>query len=121
MVIAARNQISGMNKVLALLTAQSLKARTKRRATVGYSAPYAGAVHENLTANHAVGQAKFLEQPTRQYLGEMERIIRFNLRNKESLETSLNRAAWFLYNESQPLVPVLTGFLRDSGYIKMTS
>lgn len=29
----------------------------------GPSAPYAAAVHENLSARHRVGQAKYLEQP----------------------------------------------------------
>jgi hypothetical protein len=31
--------------------------------TIGFDAPYAAAVHENLSSNHTSGQAKFLEAP----------------------------------------------------------
>ena len=33
--------------------------------TVGYTASYAIYVHENLNSFHAIGQAKFLEEPIR--------------------------------------------------------
>ena len=122
MPVAARVQTTGANKVIAFLKAQSLKGRVTRRVSVGYSASYAAFVHENLAAFHPQGgQAKFLETPMRANLAEMDRIVKVNLANKESLETSLYRAGWYLLNESQPLVPVLTGFLRDSGYVKVTS
>jgi hypothetical protein len=44
---------------------------------VGYSAPYAAAVHEDLEAQHPTGQAKFLEQPVNEAIPELpERIGR---------------------------------------------
>ena len=43
----------------------------------GVAAPYAIYVHEDMTANHVVGQAKFLEIPFREaQVGLAERLIR---------------------------------------------
>lgn len=39
--------------------------------SVGYTASYAVFVHENLEANHPIGQAKFLEQPARDMRQEL--------------------------------------------------
>jgi hypothetical protein len=45
-------------------------------AQVGYSTPYAVAVHEDLAANHPNGgQAKYLEEPAREHEGTMLSII----------------------------------------------
>jgi hypothetical protein len=38
---------------------------TKITATIGFNTNYAAAVHENLTAHHDVGQAKYLEAAMR--------------------------------------------------------
>jgi hypothetical protein len=38
----------------------------------GASAPYALVVHENLQAHHAVGQAKYLEQPINEAVAGMD-------------------------------------------------
>lgn len=43
--------------------------------SVAYSASYSLFVHENLEAHHPVGQAKFLEQPAREYADELARIV----------------------------------------------
>lgn len=43
--------------------------------TVGFQAAYAVFVHENKNARHPVGQAKFLERPAREKVGEMADII----------------------------------------------
>jgi hypothetical protein len=88
---------------------------------VGYSAPYAIYVHENLEINHPQhgdrscgGQAKFLEQPMREH---GERIMTQSMsRMTGTLESMLRRAAKALYEESQKLVPVLTGRLKESGF-----
>jgi hypothetical protein len=42
------------------------------RLAVGYSAPYAIYVHENLQAHHPIGQAKFLETPARVHAKEIK-------------------------------------------------
>lgn len=66
----------------------------------------------------STGQPKFLEQPAREYASEMAAIIRKNLRNKESLETAVTRAALFLQRKSMELVPVDTGNLRGSCFVE---
>lgn len=88
------------------------------RATVGYSAPYALFVHENLECNHPNGgQAKFIEQPLRAKRAEMGAIVRKVMRRKDgTLKEAVLQSAQFLLAESQKLVPVDTGFLKASGY-----
>lgn len=110
---------TGAGKVISSIKSQSMRGRKTVSLSVGFAAPYAAYVHENLQAFHRVGQAKYLEQPMIQYQQEIARIIVYNLNNKESLETAVTRAGWFLLNEAKKLVPVDTGFLRDSGFVKV--
>ena len=42
---------------------------------VGYTAPYAVYVHEILTNFHPIGQAKYLEEPARQYREHMKYLV----------------------------------------------
>jgi hypothetical protein len=87
---------------------------------VGYSAPYAIYVHEDLTANHPRGgQAKYLEQPMRTMRRELSEIVARSVRAKNGLEEGLQRAGETLLAASRSLVPVDTGFLRDSGYVEV--
>lgn len=51
---------------------------------VGYSQSYAVWVHENVTAHHPVGQAKFLEQPARALRGELGRIVALEMKAKSN-------------------------------------
>lgn len=85
---------------------------------VGYSAPYAVPVHERLDVYHPIGQAKFLEQPLRTEQDEMKRIITSRLRAREKLKIAQLEAAKHLIKVSLQLVPVDTGKLRDSWFIK---
>jgi hypothetical protein len=48
--------------------------------TIGYSAPHAIYVHEDLTVYHAQGQAKFVEGPMRQARGTVNTIIVSSIR-----------------------------------------
>lgn len=84
---------------------------------VGYSAPYALAVHERLNVYHPIGQAKYLEQPLRTEKDKMAEIIRNRLRAGVSLKEAHLDAAKHLIKTSLPLVPVDTGKLRDSWFI----
>ncbi len=84
---------------------------------VGYSAPYALAVHERLNVFHKVGQAKFLEQPIRTEKDKMAEIIRSRLRARVSLKEAHLDAAKHLLKVSFPLVPVDTGRLLGSWFI----
>lgn len=93
--------------------------RKGARVVVGYAAPYAVFVHEDLEAHHTNGQAKFLEQPLREYRSVMQRSIRERLKAKEPLDTVLQEVGEIILSVSQPLVPVATGELRDSGFVEV--
>lgn len=47
---------------------------------IGYGTEYAIFVHENLEAQHKVGQAKYLEQPLREMKSELQAEIKAGLR-----------------------------------------
>lgn len=107
-------------KVIAALTGQSLAKRKTRTLNVGYSAPYAVYVHENLKTVHPRGgQAKFLQEPARVYAPQIGRIVQEKLRNKRSLDDALTAGGKYLLEKSMPLVPVDTGFLRASNYLEL--
>lgn len=95
------------------------KARTEL--SVGYSAPYAVYVHEDLEARHERGQAKFLEQPRRHHAERMASMVRAAIARGASLADALLEAGNFLLVESKKLVPVDTGRLRASGFVKVES
>jgi hypothetical protein len=110
-------KIDGEYRLKAQLSQRARKYRGAR-VVIGYSAPYAAAVHENLAVYHSTGQAKFLEQPCREFEPEIRTIIRNGLLAGQSLEQAQLDAARFLLLQSQKLVPVRTGFLRDSGFVR---
>jgi hypothetical protein len=106
------------DKVLAKLKGMSLKGKKTMTVSVVYTAPYARIQHEDMTFNHPNGgQAKYLEQPARQLQSEMTSIVRRSVEAKNGLEEGLQRAGELLLRESQALVPVDTGALRDSGEV----
>lgn len=84
---------------------------------VGYSAPYALAVHERMDVPHRVGQAKFLEQPIRTEEKPMNDIIVSRLRAHMTLKAAQLEAAKHLIKVSIQLVPVDTGVLVASWFI----
>lgn len=99
---------------------------------VGYKAPHAIYVHENLEIDHPLhvdgsgsvrdcgGQAKFLEQPAREMLGSLGAEMAKMRRQKKGLRYSIQTLLDRLYRASQKLVPVDTGALKRSGYTKLT-
>lgn len=89
------------------------------RLRVGYTAEYAFWVHEDLEALHAVGQAKFLEQPAREYRFALQNRVVEVYRSTKSLKRAVYSAAVMLLDLSQPLVPVDTGYLRSSGEVRV--
>jgi len=106
-------------KVIAKLEGLSLKARVAKDTEVGYSAPYAMFVHENLAARHPRGgQAKYLQDPARKYATVMGRMVATRLKQKKGLTQAMLEAAEFLKGKSQELVPVLTGKLKQSAYAR---
>lgn len=88
---------------------------------VGYSADYAVHVHENLEAYHPNGQAKFLEQPATENVQIIGQIVERALTTGADLEQALLAGGLYLQAESQRLVPVDTGNLKNSAFTTVES
>lgn len=86
---------------------------------VGYTAPYAAFVHEDLEAHHDDGQAKFLEQPARQMRAQLRKVVADEMRHGATLPEAIQTALGQLLDASRALVPVDTGYLKDSGYVEV--
>lgn len=117
--VSAVTKIDGVDKVLLALQRKSLKGKKMLRLEVGYEAPYAIYVHENLQAYHRVGRAKYLEKPARMLSKQMGEIVERSIRGKNGLEEGLIRAGNLLMDASRPQVPVDTGRLQNSGFVKV--
>lgn len=117
-------EIEGLGKILDSIRDAGQKytaGQPRPELEVGYSAPYAIYVHENLEANHPNGgQAKFLEEPLRLLAPLLRKVVAAEVKRGRTLAQALQTAGDFLLVTSQRLVPVRTGFLRDSGYVKVT-
>jgi len=99
--------------------------------TVGYKAPHAIYVHENMEIDHPLhadgsgsvrdcgGQAKFLEIPARAMLPNVGRDLAKLKQQKKGLKFSIRTLCERLLKASQKLVPVHTGRLKRSGYVKV--
>lgn len=92
----------------------------KRTAQVGYAAPYAMYVHENLSMPHPRGgQAKFLEQPARMYAPQIAALVKADLAAGRTLDEAVLSGGKYLLAQSRKLVPVLTGQLKNSGFVRV--
>lgn len=112
-----RTTVGGVERTIQALRHWGRK-HSDARYTVSYRAPYAAPVHENLRVNHPTGQAKFLETPARTQANRIAAVTRQAVKNGDPLEVGLRKAAEFLLAESRKLVPVDTGFLRNSGKVE---
>lgn len=117
-------QMVGVDSVIAALEGRSLKGGVKARLRVGYRAPHAIYVHENLNISHPVhathncgGQAKFLETPARRLRKDMALIVRKYIQGKRGLVNGLYAAGHLLKTESQKIVPVDTGYLKSTAFV----
>jgi len=108
--------IKNIDKVSRFIQEKMAKATRDKNASVsvGFQTSYAIYVHENLEANHPVGQAKFLEQPAREYQAEIVRIIRQAWLKGATMLQCLMLGGLRLQREAQKLVPVDTGNLKRS-------
>ena len=111
-------KVVGGDKLIDSLRKYHDEAQVSPRMEVGYAAPYAVHVHEDLTMSHRVGQAKFLEQPLKLYKEKIKELIRIGVRQR-NMRDGLRQAGEFLKKESQKLVPVDTGILKASAYVKV--
>ena len=119
--MGSKMMLIGADKVIASLRANSLSGNSYFKLNVGYSAPYAVYVHEDLRANHPNGgQARYLEEPARRLRPEMRAKNKEILsRKKKSLEAACMAAGQMLLEASQALVPVDTGYLKSTGFISL--
>jgi hypothetical protein len=87
---------------------------------VGYAAPYAIYVHEDLQAHHTVGEAKFLSKAVYR-TDKLRKLVFQNALNQgKSMEKALLESAKLIIAQSQLLVPVDTGFLKNSVFTTVT-
>lgn len=111
-------KVEGIEDVNRALSARIRAEPDTRSVIVGYTQSYAVYVHENLDARHAVGQAKYLEQPARLLAPELARQAISLLRKGVPLERVLLLLGLRIQRESQLLVPVLTGALKGSAFTR---
>lgn len=111
-----RLETPGVRKLVDKLKGQYIKGSPTPRLAMGYAAPYALTVHEDMT--RASG-SKYLEGPLRQTEKEMLRAIEEETRKTRNLKQALLNGAEIVMDESQKEVPVLTGRLRDSKFIRV--
>lgn len=115
-------KIQGISQVNRLLNSKkSQLGRGKQSVLVGYGGTeeidYAIYVHEDLEARHATGQAKFLEEAPYS-VEELADVVSNSLKAGQSLLDGLEEAGKLVLERSQPLVPVETGELRESGFVR---
>lgn len=109
-------KVLNLNSLNSKLNNKLSKAKREQKVSVrvSYSTNYAIYVHEDLSAQHPIGQAKFLEQPARDRRGEIKSIIQKAYKRTNNLQQSVLLGALFLQRESQKLVPIDTGVLKNS-------
>lgn len=110
-------QVKGLKSLVEKLKAQGAKGK-RVDVLVGYTQNYALAVHENLSAYHTVGQAKYLEQPARENKKRYAAIVRALSLKGVPLDQALVAAGLELQRDSMLLVPVDTGALKASAFTK---
>ena len=111
-------RVLGIERLQKQFQAQSLKGRVRLTAVAGYAAPYAIYVHEDPFADHPIGKWKFLEDPLRRGRGYMGRLIKQSLRRKRSLADAVLVALAWLEQASKDEVPIDTGELHDSWFVR---
>ena len=114
-------KIEKVEKLLASLRAKAAKSIKDDQvdAKVGYSANYALHVHERTDIPHKTGQAKYLETPLKTKRKELEKIIKDALKRGLTTGQAVLMAGLYLQRESQKLVPVDTGYLKNSAYTRV--
>lgn len=117
----AGGSVKGIKALTSYLSSAAQNVKEKKvEAEIGYSAPYAVYVHEDLQKYHSNGQAKFLEQPYNSMKPALTQMIIDSLKKGDTLSKAVGKAYLVLKAASQALVPVDTGTLRDSAYVHLT-
>jgi hypothetical protein len=134
--------VVGLDKLIAKMKQKikEAKAWDDISVNVGYSAPHAAFVHEDLEALHGAAynaahekdfaagrdvprrpqeQAKYLEDPSRRLRDDMATIVRDSLKSGDLIAKALYKAGAYLLEASKELVPTDTGELMDSGFVRV--
>lgn len=100
---------------------EDIKRGGERQTVVaGYRAHYAVYQHENLQYKHAPGRrAKFLERAIRENKKNLMFLIRDYLQARRDVPGMLMVAGRFILNASNVTIPLDTGFLRDSEFMRL--
>lgn len=119
-----RAEIDGGPQLFAKIRAINEKTKKdfQKRVEIGYSAYYAIYVHEDLSMNHPNGgEAKFLEKAIRKIskMGELGRIVKRKLEQGLTIGEALLAVGLRIIEVSNEIVPVDTGFLRDSAFVNV--
>jgi uncharacterized membrane protein YdfJ with MMPL/SSD domain len=116
-------KVEGVQQVRAFLREREREAKEASGVTVavGFSTGYAIYVHENLTAHHPVGQAKFLEEPARTMAAEIGRVVREAWAKTRDMGQALLMGGLRLQREAQIRCPVDTGALKNSAFTVIES
>lgn len=109
----------GKEKLSQQLRQLSLKGRKTLEVKFGYRAAYAVYVHENPFAFHPVGKWHYLSDPLKRGRAQMGKIAAQELRRKRSLEDAVAAMLEYLREKSQEEVPIDTGFLHDSWFVRL--
>jgi type IV secretory pathway ATPase VirB11/archaellum biosynthesis ATPase len=114
-------ELLGVPELLVKLGAITKKVAAQASAdvVVGYSAPYAIYVHENLGARHTTGRAKFLETAARRLARPLGNMIGGQVKAGVPIDTAMLSGAIRIKVASQALCPVRTGYLRASAYVEV--
>lgn len=114
-------KVGGIGQFTAAAMAEARRLGGAPRVEVAYDAPYAVYVHENLSARHPVGAAKFLERPMREGSRDLAALIESRIAAGATLTQALQAAGDELLRRSQALVPVDTGRLKNSGRVRVNN
>lgn len=85
----------------------------------GYSAEHALAVHEDLEMLHRVGEAKYLTKAVRRHEGVLRDVVRKEMKRGRTLVQALLTMGYTLMRFSKDLVPVDTGELKNSAFVRV--
>lgn len=88
----------------------------QRRINVGFTAAYAIYVHEDLEARHVVGQAKYLSDAVWRFKDVVSQLVVDAMKRGLTMEQALLIGGLRIQRESQLLVPIDTGNLKNSAF-----
>lgn len=115
----------GVDRLVAKLKLKARKQQAKELGqeviVVGYTQAYALYVHEDMEAKHTNGQAKYLETVTREKQQDIKRVLRQGYQSTGSIIQAMVLAGLYIQRESQKLVPVDTGALKNSAFTRKES